>query len=63
MPLELWTNALIISTKTRIGAIAFSAPTNKSPKIASHDAPGATSPSIAPTASPAAIRSIRLHSL
>ena len=49
-----------ISTNT--GATAFSAPTNRSPKIAIQVCPGTSSPRITPTIKPPRIRMIRLIS-
>ena len=53
---------LITSTKTRIGAIAFNAPTNMLPKIAITVSCGNAIPKIAPITRPTAILKIKLMS-
>ena len=58
-PLELASDDAT-STNTRIGAMAFNAPTNSSPGTPIHVAFGARKPSIAPMTRPIRIRKIRL---
>ena len=51
------------SAKTRTGAIAFRAPTNKSPKIPIHENFGKNIPKTAPKTIPIKIRKIKLAEL